>query len=452
MVYNRLRFQVGIRILLMLITAGFLVWWIPRTSARFIPVFIAGLLAVQIVLLFHVMEGPQRDMIRFFQTIEYSDFSETFSALSKDKSLKPLRVAFERVIQAFQKARAEKEAHFRYLQTVVQHVGIGILVFKPDGQIDLVNRSAKKILGMTQLRRIDQLSRLDANLPSTLKGLESGERTQIQVEDPISEEAITLSLHATRFILQNVPFTLVSIHNIQSELEEKELEAWQNLIRVLTHEIMNSVTPIASLASTANHLLGKVMDRIEECPNWKESLGDAEQAVQTIESRSQGLLKFVESYRRLTRLPKPEFQIVSVRNLFDRVSTLMSPKFREKGIRFSLAVEPETLEITADPNLMEQVLINLLQNALDWAGKNPDGEIVLNAVMGNAGRPAIQVKDNGPGIEKEVLEKIFIPFFTTKPNGSGIGLSLSRQIMRMHGGSISVQSSLDGETVFTLKF
>jgi len=452
MVFKRLRFQVVIRIFLMLITAGFFVWWIPRTGLSAVPVFVAGLLLVQIVALLRIIERPRKDLIRFFQAIEYSDFSETFSVSPQDKSLEPMRAAFERVIGAFQKARMEKEANFRYLQTVVQHVGIGILVFKPDGQIDLVNQSVKKILGMTQLRRIDQLSRLDPNLPQILKRLESGERTQVQVLDPVSEGTVTLTLHATHFILQNEPLTLISIQNIQSELEEKELEAWQNLIRVLTHEIMNSITPIASLASTANRLLGKVMDRIEECPDWKESIGDVGQAVKTIESRSQGLLKFVESYRSLTRIPKPEFQIVSVRELFDRVSTLMSPKFEEKEIRFSPGVEPESLEITADPNLIEQVLINLLQNALDWAGQKPGGKIDLSAGMGNAGRPAIRVKDNGPGIEKEVLEKIFIPFFTTKPNGSGIGLSLSRQIMRMHGGNIAVQSSPDGETVFTLKF
>jgi two-component system, NtrC family, nitrogen regulation sensor histidine kinase NtrY len=452
MVFKRLRFQVVIRLLLMLITMGFSCWWIPRSGLGAAPVLIAGLLLIQIAALLRIIEKPRKDLIRFFQAIEYSDFSETFSVSSQDKSLEPMRTAFERVIQAFQKARAEKEAHFRYLQTVVQHVGIGILVFKQDGQIDLVNQSVKKILGIRQLRQIDQLSRLDPNFPLTLKRLESGERTQVQILDPVSEETVTLSLHATRFILQNVPYTLISVQNIQSELEEKELDAWQNLIRVLTHEIMNSVTPIASLASTANRLLGKIMDRIDECPDWKESIGDVGQAVKTIESRSQGLLKFVESYRSLTRIPKPEFQIVSVRELFDRVSRLMSPKFEEKGIRFSPQVEPESLEITADPNLIEQVLINLLQNAFDWAGQKPGGKIVLSAGMGNTSRPTIQVKDNGPGIEKEVLEKIFIPFFTTKPDGSGIGLSLSRQIMRMHSGNISVQSSSGGETVFTLKF
>ncbi len=261
-----------------------------------------------------------------------------------------------------------------------------------------------------------------------------------------------MSLYATRFILQNEPLTLISVQNIQSELDEKELEAWQNLIRVLTHEIMNSITPIASLASTANRLLGNASTDLEKYPEIRESFRDVSQAITTIESRSQGLLKFVESYRKLTRIPKPEFEIVPIRELFNRVVPLMQAKFDERGIRFTQSIEPETLEITADLNLVEQVLINLLQNALDWAGTKPNGEAILSAGMGNAGRPIVQIIDNGPGIQKEALEKIFIPFFTTKPDGSGIGLSLSRQIMQLHHGSISVTSEPGRNTVFTLKF
>jgi signal transduction histidine kinase len=235
-------------------------------------------------------------------------------------------------------------------------------------------------------------------------------------------------------------------------LEEKELEAWQNLIRVLTHEIMNSITPIASLASTANRLLGNTSSNLEKYPELRESVQDVSQAITTIESRSQGLLKFVESYRKLTRIPKPEFEIVALRDLFSRVVPLMQAKFDERGIRFSQRIEPETLEITADLHLIEQVLINLLQNALDWTVTKPDGEVTLNASMGTTSRPIIQVIDNGPGIQKEALEKIFIPFFTTKPEGTGIGLSLSRQIMQMHHGSISAVSEGEKHTVFTLKF
>ncbi len=263
---------------------------------------------------------------------------------------------------------------------------------------------------------------------------------------------MTLFLHATEFIIQNSSLKLVSVQNIQDELQEKEFEAWQNLIRVLTHEIMNSVTPISSLASTANKILEQARQNTEERSGLCEMILDAKQAVQTIDTRSQGLLRFVESYRKLTRIPEPEFGIVAVRDLFDRVVPLMQVKFDERGIRFTQSIEPRTLEITADINLIEQVLINLLQNALDWVGTKPDGKIHLNASIGDAGRVLIQVIDNGPGIQKEALEKIFIPFFTTKRDGSGIGLSISRQIMQLHHGSISAVSESDRNTVFTLRF
>jgi two-component system, NtrC family, nitrogen regulation sensor histidine kinase NtrY len=452
MVYNRLRLQFFIRMLFILLTAATLMYLAPLNGISILSVLLFCMLCIQVYALLHVLERPQRDMERFFQAIEYSDFSQTFSFSSKDTSLQPLRTAFDRVIQVFQKTRAEKEAHFRYLQTIVQHVGIGIIVFKENGNIDLINPLAKKILGIPQLKQIDQLNCLDPNLPNILRRLGSGERAQIQAKGPESGDFITLSLYATRFILQNEPLLLISVQNIQSELEEKELEAWQNLIRVLTHEIMNSITPISSLASTARQLLGNVSEDSIQSPERNESIKDVTQAIKTIESRSQGLLKFVESYRELTRIPKPEFEIVPVQKLFERVVPLMRAKFNDRGVRFTQSIEPETLEITADVNLIEQVLINLLQNALDWTNSNSDPEIRLSGSMGNLGRPLIQIIDNGPGIQKEALEKIFIPFFTTKPGGSGVGLSLSRQIMHLHHGSISAASEPDHPTTFTLKF
>lgn len=452
MVYKGLRVRYSIRMVVLLATAGGTVYWITQTGSAVLPVLAIPLLLLQIYSLLHLLERPQRDILRFFEAIEFSDFSQTFSSPGRDKTLEPLRAAFDRVMQAFQKARSEKEAQYRYFQTVIQHIGIGILVFTHDGRIDLINQRAKRILGVRRLTRIDQLSSQHPALPPALLDLGPDEATQIQLDDPESGDPVTLSLRAARFILHNEPLTLVSLQNIQSELESKESEAWQNLIRVLTHEIMNSITPISSLAATANRILGTIDDQLEASATPAESVKDVKEAVRTIESRSNGLLKFVESYRKLTRIPKPEFRIVPVGELFDHVVPLMSPKMQEKGIRFVHTVEPETLEITADLNLVEQVLINLLQNAVDWAGANPSAEVTLRGCLGKASRPVIQVADNGPGIEKEAVERIFIPFFTTKQDGSGIGLSISRQIMRLHGGSISVQTTPGVETVFTLKF
>ena len=448
--FNRYRIQYWFRMLLILVTTGFLVYWTPRTALVASPVFLGLVLLYQLFSLLRVVEKPQRDTQRFFDAIRYSDFSQTFNVPGGSKSLKPLKEAFDSVVDAFQKTRAEKEAQYRYLQTVVHHIGIGLVVFNKEGNVNLVNQAARKLFQISHLNHIRGLANFDPALPETLLSLKPGQKHHFQLLDPNTGDHMTLSLLSTQFILQGESCFLVSIQNIQSELEEKELDAWQNLIRVLTHEIMNSITPISSLASTAKQILSQSGKQDEK--QWQESLEDVNQAIETIEARSDGLLKFVQSYRQLTRLPKPDFRIVVIRDLIHQIEPLMHPQFEKNQVTLEMNVEPESLEVTADPNLIEQVLINLLKNAMEWAGRKPGGRVVLEAHMGMGGRPMIQIKDNGQGIQKEALEKIFIPFYTTKEDGSGIGLSLSRQIMRLHGGSLSAQSNPGVETIFSLKF
>ena len=228
------------------------------------------------------------------------------------------------------------------------------------------------------------------------------------------------------------------------------MEAWQQLIRVLTHEIMNSITPISSLASTVQSIL-KTSVQGQTSPD-PESLDDINSAVNTIQRRSEGLIHFVNSYRNLTKIPKPNFQIFQISSLFERIQNLMSKELEEKGIKFSQCVTPDSLELTADPELVEQVVINLLINSEHSLESQEGAEISLAASLDERGKILIKVTDNGPGIPEDVLEKIFIPFYSTKKNGSGIGLSLSRQIMRAHGGNIRVASKAGEETVFTLRF
>jgi signal transduction histidine kinase len=244
------------------------------------------------------------------------------------------------------------------------------------------------------------------------------------------------------------------MQDIESELAEQEMAAWQKLIRVLTHEIMNSVTPIASLASTVNDLVAKTEESAEEgvvsmSPETRE---DIREAAYTIQNRSQGLLHFVDAYRNLTRIPKPDFQIFPVTDLLERVTQLMKNQIEESRIDLQVKTEPQSLELTADPELIEQVLINLLLNAIEALEDSPGGKIELHSRLDDRGRVAITVSDNGPGITDEVKEKIFTPFFTTKKDGSGIGLSLCRQIMRLHKGNVTVRSIPDQPTVFTLRF
>ena len=448
MVYRRFRLQVVGRVLLLAGALFLLFYLIYETSLHATIVIVAALCLYQIYSLLHYVEKTNRDLSRFFDAIKHSDFSQSFTGAGLGSTFDELKAAFSEVIARFQQARAEKEEHYRYLQTVVQHVGIGLISFQPSGEIQLINTAARRLLRAPTAKNIHSLVPFSRPLVEKLLQLKSGERALVKIDD--GNEILQLALHATELKMREQRYTLVSLQNIQSELEERELEAWQKLIRVLTHEIMNSVTPIASLASTVSDLLqgnGKQGEGTES-----EAIGDVRGAMQTIQRRSEGLLHFVEAYRNLARIPKPNFKIIPVQELLHSVQQLMGSQVAANAIDLRVTIVPESLEVTADPELIEQVLINLLLNAIQVVEQQPRAKIELRARLDDRGRVLLQIADNGPGILPEVMDKIFIPFFTTKAGGSGIGLSLSRQIMRLHRGTISVHSQPEEETVFTLRF
>ena len=269
----------------------------------------------------------------------------------------------------------------------------------------------------------------------------------------LDDKVTQLSVFATEFKMQNESYTLVSLQDISSELEEKEIESWQKLIRVLTHEIMNSITPISSLAQTVREIMiYEAHDQITLRKLEQDDVDNIANALNTIQRRSQGLLNFVELYRNLTRIPRPNFRYVSVKELILRVRQLMLPRFENDNIMFHLLIDPEQLMLTIDPDLIEQVIINLLLNACDAVKEVEQSWIKLEALSNINGRVTIEIKDNGSGITPDLLDKIFMPFFTSKRDGSGIGLSLSRQIMHLHKGTISVKSNPGHGATFTLIF
>jgi nitrogen fixation/metabolism regulation signal transduction histidine kinase len=445
--YKNFRLNCIFRVFLLGATIYVFFYLLFQTTLYATIAIVGSIIFYQIYSLIHYVEKTNRDLTRFFEAIKHTDFTQSFSGAGLGSSFDHLKAAFAEVIEEFRRARAEKEEHYRYLQTVVQHVGIGLIAFEPNGEVGLLNNAAKRLLRVTHLKNVKTLEPFSKLLVETLLRLQSGEKALVKVDD--KNELLQFVIYATEFKLREQMFTLVSIQNIQSELEEKEMEAWQNLIRVLTHEIMNSVTPIASLASTVNDLLGTKKSGGEMAA---DAIGDMRGAVQTIQKRSEGLLHFVDAYRSLTRIPRPNFRIFRITELFNGVEQLLRASFKEKRINLNTKIEPESLELTADPEMIEQVLINLLLNAIQAVDGQAAAKIDLVSRIDERGRVIIQVVDNGPGIIPEVLEKIFIPFFTTKSEGSGIGLSLSRQIMRLHRGTITARSTPNVETVFTLRF
>ncbi len=452
MVFRRFRIVVLARVFLLSATLYLFFHLLFHVETRlYATILIVGLIIIyQIYGLIRYVEKTNRDLHRFLMTIKHEDFSQTFLGAGLGSSFDDLKRAFNDVIKKFHQARAEKEEHFRYLQTVVQHIAIGVMAYRKDGKVELFNNAAKRILRKPGLKHIDDLKRLRPQLYEKLLTMRTGDKALIKIHD--EDEILQLAVSATEFRLREQNYTLVSLQNIQSELEEQEMVAWQKLIRVLTHEIMNSVTPISSLASTLNELVNSTEEETVDAHLSQEFRSDIQGGLKTIQKRSEGLLHFVNAYRDLTRVPAPDFKIVSVQELFDEVIKLMREETRDCTIALETRVQPHNLDLTADPELIEQILINMLKNAIQALKGQEDGRILLLARIDERARVMIQVIDNGPGIPEDVQDKIFIPFFTTKEQGSGIGLSLARQIMRLHHGSVSVQSRPGEETVFTLRF
>jgi signal transduction histidine kinase len=261
-------------------------------------------------------------------------------------------------------------------------------------------------------------------------------------------DLLQLSIYATEFHRSSKRFLLVSIQDIGSELEEKELEAWQNLIRVLTHEIRNTITPIASLANTTRELLGQIE---ETASSEEDGVADARLAAETIYNRSQGLMNFVEAFRSLYKIPKPSYTRFDMGDFMEHMQNFFQHKFDEQNVDVRFSCSPASFIVTADRDLIEQVMINLLTNALQAVEGQEDAKVQIAARIDSRGRARVSISDNGPGISEEDWAKVFIPFYTTKSDGTGIGLSLSRQILRMHKGTISVQSK-PGDTTFQIQF
>jgi two-component system, NtrC family, nitrogen regulation sensor histidine kinase NtrY len=445
-------FRIGILIRVIIIClSSFLFVYLVGINQRYASaIIVAAFLIIEITELFHFSTVTNKKITRFLESIRYSDFSSSFTQDNKlGKSFKELNVAFNNVADAFRKERGEKEEHLNYLNTIVQHVTTGLLSFDAEGNVGLVNSAAKKFLNTPQLRNINEILEVNVSLYKRLKQLNPGEKTLMRVSSDLN-----LSIHATELKMRGKTIKLVALQNIHSELVSKEVEAWQNLTKVLRHEIMNSITPIASLTGTLNEILAEDLKQTDNGVFVidNETLADLEEGLETIENRSKGLIKFVDAYRDYTSIPKPKFGIIKVDELFEHICQLLKRELKEIGIEFKSTILHDNMEITADRELIEMVLINLLKNSKEALSDTDEPKIEMIARMDANQRVLLEVKDNGPGIIPEAQDRIFIPFYTTKKTGSGIGLALSRQIMQLHHGFLSVRSEPNIYTIFTIGF
>jgi two-component system nitrogen regulation sensor histidine kinase NtrY len=452
MVLNKFFINVLIRvsfIVLSCVVLGIILQYLDR-GFYYTLAGIIFLVLLQAWLLVNEVNKTNSDLEKFFSSVQDDDSSVRFLRETRDSSFKKMQDSMNHLNTIIQNAKIENERTSHFLQSLVDHVNVGLLSYNTNGGVEIFNRAAKKYLNVQQLRQLSSLKMQNEEMYRMLNAIKPGH--EILHKITIGNLLQNVLIKATEFKFDNNVIKLVSFQDITSELDKKELDSWQKLIRVLTHEIMNSISPITSLTSVIS---GYFKNKDEEMPVLPETIdrqiiAKTLMGLNTIEETGKGLFDFVDKYRSLTSLPKPDLCEFTVSNLFGKCKLLMESSI-SNNIKINASVYPEDIVLVADNAQVEQVLINLIKNAIAAVSHKKNGDIQLIAYKNEEGT-IIQVEDNGIGISDEIIEDIFVPFYTTKENGSGIGLSLSKQIMQNHNGTISVSSAPNKGAIFTLKF
>ena len=447
---TRYEISLTIRVILLLvsITAGaFCI-----VSNRYTLLIFVGLMIVfQILNFIQFINKTNTELSQFIEAVQYRDFSLQFTEKNAPVSVRQLRRAFNQINATFKQLSSEREEQYQYLQKILELVDTGILSYDKEGNVGWINEAFKRMMNVPYLRNISSLEKRDESVYQAIMSLENGNSQLVK----INHKQVLLA--KTTFLNEDLETNLIAFQNVNEAIEDTEAQAYQKLLRVMTHEIMNSVAPIASLAETMEKSLRGRKGKMEaggmdlEGKNDND-FDDISLGISTIRKRSENLLKFADTYRQLAKVSMTSFSKFYVRDLFEGVEILLENQIEQKNIEFDVIIKDFELMIEGDMVLIEQVLINLIINAIDAVQYQENPKITLSVFQNNQQHTIIEVRDNGMGMSEELIDKIFVPFFTSKPNGSGIGLSLSKQIMALHKGTITVNSVEKQGTAFRLGF
>ena len=412
----------------------------------------AGLLivwALLIIFTIYFAHRSRRDLERFFLAMKNQDISLAFQQRKSDPFFRNIHDRFNELILDFKLVRKEREQEHQFFMHTIEHTGVGVLAFDQDGHIHIINRALLELLNLQPVKELPQLGVIQMDFPDRLANLTPGDKTLMKLT--ISGRILHLSILPSAFKMNDKRITLASFQDISREIDKTEVETWQKLIRVLTHEIMNSISPLRLLASGLLKIFREKDEPTDHILLQGDSLRDTIAGLESIQKRSSGLTDFVESYRSLTRLPQPDKNIISISHLFKEIHPLYEEELKSRSIRMDINIVPPHLTILANEQLIIQVLINLVKNAVQALANKADATIHLKGYEERS-FVVIEVTDNGEGIPARDLDSIFIPFYTTRESGTGIGLSLSKQIMYVHNGSIQVHSREGHGTTVKLSF
>ena len=448
---SRYAFSLGIvwRVSALFATLVALSWVFSHGQWYVTTVLLAAAALAQGILLVHFAATTNREVARFLDAVAYDDAARTFTGFPRDGGFAELGAAMGRLMERLRLARGQREEDARYLQAVVSHVPVALISLDQDGRVHLLNVAARRLFG----RRVESMSDLAGFGTSFVQALALLEPAQTRlVAMERGAQTFHLKVSATKMIRGGTVARLVSLANIGTELNAQELAAWQAVIRVLAHEIMNSLTPVSSLTETAREMVCQAHESLSPDDPLSATLADARTALETVSRRSEGLLHFVDTYRHISRRLVARIEPLRLRRVFARIERLLAGELAVRGIALSVNVEPESIELAADAELLDQALINLLRNAMEALAGTAGALIALRAFRDLDNRVVVSVSDNGPGIAPDLRDTVFVPFFTTKRDGTGIGLTLTRQIAAVHGASLELCDTEGGGATFLMRF
>lgn len=403
------------------------------------------------------LNRTNKKLAYFFSAVRNEDTSLFFPESGGFANENLLNRSLNDLNTKLKNARINIELQETFYKSIMERISTGIISFYTNGVVGFINSEFKRMFGIDHISHINKLQNIDTKLVELLEKIGSGEQKRINVK--VNHNLLSLAVHSQTIIIQNREIKIVTLQDIKSELDMHEMDSWQKLIRILNHEIMNSVAPITSLSSTLSGFYLSGNDHIKPELITKKTISDTIRGLGIIEDHGKGLIHFVESYRSLTQLPKPELTRLNINEFFERIMILVNSGFDTDNYKNEIrplitsSVTPDDLSLVADDRLLAQVFINVVKNSIEAFGKcKEDDFISLSGSRDPDGRVVLTIKDNGPGMDAGTLEKIFVPFFTTKETGSGIGLSLSRQIIRIHNGNITCDSTPGEGTTISMIF
>jgi len=450
MIYKNYKFNIVLRIFLLVINTIALSYYLINTNYYIISANLVLLMIVQILMLYRYLNKVKQDLTNFFNSLKNNDSTIVYDISDKNDLFSEVYSGMNMLNRKMSQIQIDNEMSNNYSRIMAEHITLGLIVFDMDGKVELVNRAAKKLFNIESLANIESLDDIHSGFSDILRQIDPSGQKLIKISN--EKENFPVLILAAEFKMKGKKKKLISLQNIKKELDEKEMLSWQKLSRVLTHEIMNSIAPISSTIKEITRMM-KDSEGFKESdtsmPN--EILTKTVDGLEIIEERSNSLLEFVTSYRKINSVPKPDISRVNIQLMLKGIVKLVMEEMKNSNINLSLDVE-DNIFVHADNKQLQQIIINLISNSKDALHKKDSKNILIRSFSDNDGKAVIEIEDNGCGIPISIIDQIFVPFFTTRENGSGIGLSLSRQIMLLNGGNISVKSEEGKGSIFILNF